>query len=177
MNRQNRNPVPRIAIAEYIMKQPPQSSSSPPWFLIVGLLAGIAFVVYIVWDSAKPPPGYAPSAHVIELSMANWQKEVIESDVPVLVDFTAVWCGPCKKFAPIVNRLADRYQGKVKIAKFDVGDDSFDKAAPIQAKYGFRGVPHVMIFKGRSDQPVEQFSGGESERRLSGILDNLLVKR
>ena len=86
------------------------------------------------------------------------------------------WCGPCKSFAPIVNRLADRYKGKVKIAKFDVGDNTFDNARQIQAKYGFRGVPHVMIFKG-GEEPVNEFPGGASESRLAGILDNLLALR
>jgi thioredoxin 1 len=72
----------------------------------------------------------------------NFEQEVLSSDTPVLVDFTATWCGPCKQLAPIVDQIADELQGKVKVGKLDVDD------SPITAgKYGVRGVPTVMVFK------------------------------
>ncbi|MBK8252695.1 MAG: thioredoxin [Polyangiaceae bacterium] len=76
-------------------------------------------------------------------NQSNFESEVLKSDVPVLVDFTATWCGPCKALAPIVEKLADEFQGKVKVGKLDI-DDSPD----ITAKYGVRSVPTVIVFKG-----------------------------
>lgn len=73
----------------------------------------------------------------------NFDAEVLKSDVPVLVDFTATWCGPCKALAPIVEKIADEFQGKVKVGKLDIDD-----SPEITAKYGVRSVPTVMVFKG-----------------------------
>jgi thioredoxin 1 len=73
----------------------------------------------------------------------NFEAEVLKSDVPVLVDFTATWCGPCKALAPIVEKLADDYQGKVKVGKLDI-----DESPELARKYGVRSVPTVMVFKG-----------------------------
>lgn len=153
----------------------PQSTSSPPWFLIIGLLAGVAFVAYIVWDSAKPPAGRATSENVVELTVENWQREVVDSKVPVFVDFTGKWCVPCQAFAPTVNKLADRYKGKIKVAKFDVGDHSFDRGGDITAKYGINSIPHVLIFKGGSSEPVQRLKGGASEFEIAGIFNKLLA--
>ena len=81
--------------------------------------------------------------NVIELNDQNFESEVIKSDVPVLVDFGATWCGPCKVLAPIVERLADEYAGKYKVAKMDI-----DESPATTAKFGIRGVPTVIVFKG-----------------------------
>lgn len=81
--------------------------------------------------------------NVIELTDANFETEVLNSSVPVLVDFTATWCGPCKVLAPIVDGLADEFAGKYKIAKLDIDD-----APQTTQKYGVRGVPTVIVFKG-----------------------------
>lgn len=81
----------------------------------------------------------------------NFEQEVLKSDKPVLVDFTATWCGPCKALAPIVDQFADEMSGSVKVGKLDVDE------SPITAgKYGVRGVPTVMVFKDgeRSAQTV-----------------------
>ena len=81
----------------------------------------------------------------------NFESEVLKSDVPVLVDFTATWCGPCKQLAPIVDNLADELEGKVKVGKLDI-----DASRAIATKYGVRSVPTVMIFQGgvKKDQHV-----------------------
>ena len=71
----------------------------------------------------------------------NWDAEVINSKIPVLVDFTATWCGPCKTLAPIVEKLSDELAGKVKIGKLDT-----DESPRTSAKYGIKGVPTVMVF-------------------------------
>ena len=81
----------------------------------------------------------------------NFESEVLKSDVPVLVDFTATWCGPCKQLGPIVDKLADELEGKVKVGKLDI-----DESRAIATKYGVRSVPTVMIFQGgvKKDQHV-----------------------
>lgn len=81
--------------------------------------------------------------NIIELTDANFENEVLKSDVPVLVDFTATWCQPCKVLAPIVEGLADEFAGKYKVAKLDI-----DEAKRTTTKYGVRGVPTVIVFKG-----------------------------
>ena len=73
----------------------------------------------------------------------NFDSEVLKSDLPVLVDFTATWCGPCKALAPIVDKVADEFQGKVKVGKVDIDD-----APGIATKYGIRSVPTVLVFQG-----------------------------
>jgi thioredoxin 1 len=73
----------------------------------------------------------------------NFELEVIQSDKPVLIDFWAVWCGPCKMIAPIVEELAVEYEGKAKIGKLDV-----DENQNVSIKYGVRSIPTLLIFKG-----------------------------
>jgi len=73
----------------------------------------------------------------------NWDSEVLQSNVPVLVDFTATWCGPCKVLSPIIDKLATELEGKVKVGKLDI-----DESPGISSRYGIRGVPTVMVFVG-----------------------------
>ena len=81
--------------------------------------------------------------NVVSFTEQNFQNEVLDSSTPVLVDFTATWCGPCKALAPIVDKIADDYAGKVKVGKLDI-----DENPQITAKYGVRSVPTVLVFKG-----------------------------
>ena len=73
----------------------------------------------------------------------NFDAEVLKSSVPVLVDFTATWCGPCKQLAPIVEKIADDFEGRVKVGKLDI-----DNAPQTTRKYGVRSVPTVVVFQG-----------------------------
>jgi thioredoxin 1 len=80
---------------------------------------------------------------VIEVSDATFDKEVLQSDQPVLVDFWAAWCGPCKALGPIVDGIANDYTGKLKVAKMDV-----DRNPATPGRYGIRGIPALLFFKG-----------------------------
>ena len=88
----------------------------------------------------------------LEFTNENFQQEVIESDKPVLVDFWAVWCGPCKMLTPTIEQLSSEYEGKVKVGKVNV-----DENQELAAQYGIMSIPTIMIFKG--GQVVEQFIG------------------
>ncbi|MBK9302754.1 MAG: thioredoxin [bacterium] len=82
-------------------------------------------------------------SHLIHVTDANFQQEVLDSALPVVVDFSATWCGPCKQLKPIVEELATQYEGKVKIAHVDV-----DEARQAAMKYGVMSVPTVLYLKG-----------------------------
>ena len=90
---------------------------------------------------------------------ANFQTEVLSSDKPVLVDFWAIWCGPCKMIAPYVEELANEYDGKLKVMKMDV--DANPRTA---MQFGIRSIPTLMVFKG--GQVVEQIIGAVPKRHL-----------
>lgn len=83
------------------------------------------------------------SNDVVTLKDSNFDQEVLKSDTPVLVDFWAVWCGPCKAIAPVVEDLAAKYKGKLKVAKMDV-----DENQVVAQQYGIRSIPTLLFFKG-----------------------------
>ena len=82
--------------------------------------------------------------NVVEFTDGNFQSEVIDSDVPVLVDFWAPWCGPCKMIAPTIDELANDYAGRVKIGKLNT-----DENQQIPTNYQIQGIPTILLFKGR----------------------------
>jgi thioredoxin 1 len=94
---------------------------------------------------------------------ANFSNDVLQSDVPVLVDFSATWCGPCKALSPIVEKLADELTGKVKVGKCDI-DDSPNTAQ----QFGVRSVPTVMVFK--NGQKVAQHVGLTNRDKLVALI-------
>jgi len=84
----------------------------------------------------------AASKNVLTFNEQNFESEVLKSTVPVLVDFTATWCGPCRALAPVVEKLADEFEGKIKVGKLDI-----DESPGVTAKYGIRSVPTVLVFQ------------------------------
>ena len=99
---------------------------------------------------------------------ANFESEVLQSPVPVLVDFTATWCGPCKALAPIVEELAKDFAGKVKMGKLDI-----DHSRNVPTKYGIMAVPTIILFKGGRE--VEKITGLKPKSDLRKRLDALLA--
>jgi thioredoxin 1 len=104
---------------------------------------------------------------MIEFTDGNFDAEVINSDIPVLVDFAAVWCGPCKAMAPTVEALATDYEGRIKIGKMDI-----DQNPSTPVKYHVRAVPTLILFNG--GQPVNQVMGAVNRRRLEDMFNSVL---
>jgi thioredoxin 1 len=106
-------------------------------------------------------------AQPLAFTDSNFDDEVLTSDIPVLVDFWADWCGPCKMIAPAVEELAAEYEGKAKIGKVDV--DSNQKTA---VKFGIRSIPSLLIFK--EGKVVEQLVGALPKSAIQAKLDSVL---
>lgn len=104
---------------------------------------------------------------VLHVTDANFDDEIIKSDLPVLVDFSATWCGPCKQLKPIVEELATQYEGKVKIAHVDV-----DEARQAAMKYGVMSVPTVLYLKG--GQVRDSQIGVLAKEKMAAKIDSLI---
>ncbi len=103
-----------------------------------------------------------------EVTDAEFEQEVLNADLPVLVDFWAAWCGPCRVVSPIVEKLAEEYDGKVKFVKVDT-EENFDTAA----RYGILGLPTLLVFKG--GQQVDRITGAPPKSELKRYLEKALA--
>ena len=103
----------------------------------------------------------------IEINEQNFQNEVLNSSMPVLVDFWAPWCGPCKMIAPIIGELAKEYDKKIKVGKLNT-----DQNLDIAGKYQITSIPTLLIFK--SGKPVERIIGFRSKNDLKKVIDSAL---
>jgi thioredoxin 1 len=104
----------------------------------------------------------------LELTDSNFEQEVLKSDVPVLVDFWAVWCGPCKMIAPIIEELSAEYDGKVKIGKMNV-----DENRMTPGQFGIRSIPTLLVFKG--GEVVDKLVGAVPKNNIADKLDAQLA--
>ena len=104
----------------------------------------------------------------LEFTDANFEQEVLQSDVPVLVDFWAEWCGPCKALGPVIDELATEYQGKVKIGKLDT-----DANVQISTKYAVSAIPTMILFQG--GEIKEEIVGLRNKQDLASSLDSAMA--
>ena len=107
------------------------------------------------------------SNSISHLTDETFEEEVIQSNLPVLVDYWAEWCGPCKMIAPILDSLTDEYQGKLKISKLNIDDNQ-----KTPQKYGVRGIPTLMIFKNGNVEATKV--GALSKSQLTAFIDSNL---
>jgi thioredoxin 1 len=104
---------------------------------------------------------------ILTLTEKNFETEVLKSSQPVLVDFWATWCGPCKMIAPLLDELAEAYEGRAKIGKVDV-----DQESNLAARYGIQAIPTLLLFK--DGQVVGQMVGAKGKRDIQALLDRAL---
>jgi len=105
-------------------------------------------------------------ADVVNVTDADFEEQVIKSEQPVLVDFWAEWCGPCRQIAPIIKQLATDYDGRIKVAKLNV-----DESPQTAGKYGIRSIPTVLAFKG--GQVVEQLMGARPKASFEELAEKI----
>ncbi len=142
------------------------------------LAAGFILLIVLIFVSGNPRSQWRgtdtrheeANPNIVTLTAANWQKEVLDSSTPVLVDFWAPRCVPCKWLAPAIERVATRFAGKVKVGKLDV-----DKAQNIAADYRIEYIPMVMLFRGGVPQRIVVDPGNPaaSEASIAAAIDRV----
>jgi thioredoxin 1 len=105
------------------------------------------------------------SEHIVHVSDASFESEVLKSSLPVLVDFWAEWCGPCKAIAPVIDEVARQYAGRLKVCKMDV-----DANGETPARYSIRGIPTLMIFANGNAEATKV--GAVSKTQLAAFIDS-----
>jgi len=109
----------------------------------------------------------AESKNIVHLQDATFETEVLKSSIPVLVDFWAPWCGPCRAIAPVLEEIADAYAGKVKVGKMNV-----DEHTRVASKYQITAIPTLLLFK--NGQVVQQIIGAVAKQKIVAAIDGAL---
>ncbi len=107
------------------------------------------------------------AGNVSNVTDSNFEAEVLQSDIPTLIDFWAAWCAPCRAIAPVVEELAETYKGKIKIAKLNV-----DENPSTPGKYGVRGIPTLILFK--DGQVLDQLVGAVPKNQIQGLIEKAI---
>ena len=113
----------------------------------------------------EPPRGAMSSSQIQHVTDDTFEPEVLKSDTPVLLDYWAEWCGPCKQIAPVLDEVAKEYEGRLKIAKINV-----DENQQVPAKFGVRGIPTLMLFKNGNVEATK--IGALTKSQLTAFLDS-----
>ncbi len=104
---------------------------------------------------------------VVHVTDQNFEKEVLQSDIPVLVDFWAAWCGPCRAIAPVIEELAEEYAGQLKVCKMNVDENPITPG-----KFGIRAIPTLIFFK--NGQAVDMITGAVAKSTIENVIKRLL---
>lgn len=131
---------------------------------IVALTAFLALAIDVLFFDKGPTPPSAKSANVVEVTDKTFQTEVLDSKIPVVIDFNATWCGPCKTYSPVFNKVADQYAGRVKFVSIDV-----DKAPAVANLFGVNAIPATVF--------LSETNGVVSAGAASGALDEATLKK
>jgi|SRR5581483_749038 thioredoxin 1 len=118
---------------------------------------------------AEREGGASVGSDVLKVDDATWETEVIKAPELVMVDFWAVWCGPCQMVAPIVDELAKEYAGKLKVRKLNT-----DENPEVAGRYQIMSIPTILFFK--NGQPVEKLVGARPKRQFKEVIDSLLAQ-
>ncbi len=105
--------------------------------------------------------------NIVEITDKNFEQEVLQSDIPVLVDFWAAWCGPCRAIAPVIDEIANDYAGKIKVGKCNV-----DENPQTPSKFGIRAIPTLIFFK--NGNVVEQITGAVAKSQIASVIDKVI---
>ncbi len=137
--------------------------------MIKSLMVCVLFLTLLAVGCDVAPPPYTGPHYSVEVNDATFASVVLASEQPVLVDFWASWCGPCRQLTPIVEQIAGEYEGRVTVAKVNVDD-----APDVTAQYEIEGIPSLVFF--RKGQVVEKLVGVQSKRKLTQTLDAMLAE-